>query len=149
MTTSFEQIKDELNQTLPSGSNMLLPPYTEEDTLTTKLSKTYRILIRSIRTKNRKLALTNAYFLGLLLSEPVDITRKFKKENSKHYQKIAESVYDIFEFNSSHILVTTSIDVQRISKLKRNEILQLRQIVQDLKIESIFHGVQNLEEESC
>ena len=149
MTSFFEQLKEELTQTLLLESDILLPPYTESDAMENKLNKTHRVLIRSIRTKNRKIALTNAYFLGLLLSESTDITRKFKKENSKHYQRIAESVFDIFEFNPSHILTTVSLNVQMIGKLKRNQVLQLQEVIQDLKLNSLLDRARNLEKESC
>ena len=62
---------------------------------------------------------------------------------------MAEYVYDIFESNPTHLLYTTTMNVQEIKKMKRNEVLYLRNIVQEEKFQSIFDGAQNLEEESC
>jgi hypothetical protein len=128
-----------------------MPPYTQTESKKNKIFITQRALSRAIQLKNRILALTNAFFLGLLLNEENSVSVKFryKRKLTKHYQTIAEYTYDIFEPNPSHLLYTTTLNVQDIRKIKRNEILYLRNIVQDQKFKSIFDGAQNLEEENC
>ena len=147
--SEIELFKDELSTTLLADLTTLCPVYQEDDSTEIKLNKTHRALVRSIRTKNRVLALTNAFFLGSLLSEVDSITRNYRRDMSDHYRRIAETVYDVFESNPSHLLYTTSISVKCLSKIKRSEVLQLRNFIQDLKLRSIFDGAQNLEEEDC
>ncbi len=148
---SIDLYKTELSQSLPSSLDLLMPPYTQTESKKNKIFITQRALSRAIQLKNRILALTNAFFLGLLLNEENSVSVKFryKRKLTKHYQTIAEYTYDIFEPNPSHLLYTTTLNVQDIRKIKRNEILYLRNIVQDQKFKSIFDGAQNLEEENC
>lgn len=145
----MEQIKTELSQTKNTLSETLFPPYNEDDRIKIKLNKAHQALIRSIKIKSRTLALTNAYSLGLLLNDIDPVVQSLKKKISRHYRHIAETVYDIFESNPSHLLYTTSIDVQMLSKLKRNQVLELRELVQKLKLQNIFDGAQNLVVEDC
>lgn len=145
----MEQIKTELTQAQSTSLETLIPPYDKDDQIGIKLDKAYRAMLRSLRLRNRSLALTNAYFLGLLFNSPTFETRKFRKEISEYYYRMANYVYDLFETDPSLMMSTTTITVQQIVKLKRKEILQLREIVQDLQFQSIFDGAQNLEEEDC
>lgn len=119
--------KMELSQPYSSMSAILLPPYSTDDSKENKISATKRALSRSIRLKSRTLALTNAYFLGLLINEEESISEKFciKRNLTKHYSTMAEYVYDIFEPNPTHLLYTTTMNVQEIKKMKRNEVLYL------------------------
>jgi hypothetical protein len=143
--------KIELKMPLSTPLDILLPPYNQNDSKKTKILITQRALARTIQLKNRILALTNAFFLGLLLNEENSTSEKFryKRKISKHYHTIAEYTYDIFELNPSHLLYTTTMNVQEIKKMKRREILCLRNVVQEQKFRFIFDGAQNLEEENC
>jgi hypothetical protein len=61
---------------------------------------------------------------------------------------MTEHMYDIFENDPSQIYQTNSLTIQLVRKLKKKQILRLREIV-DKNIQSGFDGAQNLEEENC
>ena len=131
--------------------DILFPPFNEVDSLEDHFENTQKALVRSIKMKNRILALTNAFFLGLLLNK-VTITKgkpKPRRKLTAYYTVIARYVYDIFEPNLSHLLYTTTMKVQEVKKLKRDEITYLRNIVSDIVVQSIFDRAQNLEKENC
>ena len=124
----------------------LMPPYKDKASLEKKLEISYHCLQRSIRLKSRILSLENAYYIGKLLNEEESYTQRFllKKNLTKHYQTMVENVYDLFEFNPTQILHTKYLNVQDIRRMKRSEVLYLR----DCLINS-FAGAQSLVEESC
>ncbi|CAB4414669.1 unnamed protein product [Rhizophagus irregularis] len=124
----------------PEEVGLLTPPYEEEASVERKILVTYNCLQRSIKLKSRILALENAYFVGKLLAEEESYSKRFllKKSLTKHYQTMVENTYDIFEYNSFQILRTKYLNVQDIRRMKRTEVLYLR----DCLIES-FAGAQN------
>ena len=139
--------EEELTQALPSQMDILFPPFNKSDSLETCFENTQRLLIRSIKMKNRILALSNAYFLGLLLNYSLVEKGKTnpKKRITEYYKVMARHVYDVFESNPSHLLYIRIITVQEIKKLRRNDIVYLRNIVSNMAFQSIFDGAQNLE----
>ena len=143
--------EEELTQTLPAQMDILFPPFNEIDSLESRFENTQKSLIRSIKMKNRILALSNAYFLGLLLNNSIIEKGKPnpKKKITDYYKVMARHVYDVFESNPSHLLYTRIMKVQEIKKLKRNEIIYFRNLVSNMAFQSIFDGAQNLEEENC
>ena len=62
--------------------DILFPPFNEVDSLEDHFENTQKALVRSIKMKNRILALTNAFFLGLLLNE-VTVTKGKPKPRRK------------------------------------------------------------------
>src|SRR5579859_2423383 len=129
--------EEELKRPLPMTIGELIPPFCLEDTIAERIKKTQKALTRSLRLKNRVMALTNAYFLGSLINNADSATEKFcnKRQLTRHYGTMAENVYDIFEPNPLHLLHTTSMTVQNIKKLKRSEILHLRNLLETKSLE--------------
>jgi hypothetical protein len=95
---------------------MIVPSYTDEMDREQKIKISYQNLQRSIRLKQRIIALMNAYFLGRLLSEIESTTERFvmKRKLTKHYQTMVDNTFDLFEFRPSQILQTKVISVQAI-----------------------------------
>jgi hypothetical protein len=141
----FQYFKEDIQETYPI-EGMIVPPYTDEMDREQKIKISYQNLQRSIRLKQRIIALMNAYFLGRLLSEIESTTERFviKRKLTKHYQTMVDNTFDLFEFRPSQILRTKVISVQAIRVMKHSQILELRELTL-----VTFAGAQNLEEESC
>ena len=105
--------KEELLQPFPSRMDILFLPFNEVNSLEDCFENIQKALARSIKMKNRILALTNAFFLGLLLNEVTVIKGKPKprKKLTAYYTIMARYVYDIFEPNPSHLLYTMTTKV--------------------------------------
>lgn len=125
----FEQ---DLSDTEPQDVEFPLPPYEETNTVEEKLLIAYHCLQRSIRLKSRTLSLVNAYYTGKALNEEIDPTqrKKLKKKLTKHYRVMSENCYDLFEVNPLQMLRTKYINVLDIRRLKRRQILFLRNTLQ-------------------
>lgn len=142
---NIEEILTDITASSPGTMDDLIPPYmlTVDDDQKYKL--TVKALRRSISLHNRMLAIINAYFLGKFLSElDVEQERRYKKRLTNHYNTIAKYTYDLFEQHPLQIFATHTLDVQAIRKLKRSQVLYLRQ-----KLLEFFVGTQNLGGESC
>ena len=98
----FWLFKKDLQESYPI-EGMIVPPYTEEMDIQEKVRISYLSLQRSIRLKQRIIALMNAYFLEKILSDIESTTDRFliKKRLTKHYQTMVENTYDLFECNPS------------------------------------------------
>jgi hypothetical protein len=147
MTSELEQ---EFEQYLPFNSDVPIPPYTNEMDLKTKIKVTQKALRRSIELRNRLTSLINAFYLGKLFNEFESVSEKFrnKQKVSKHYATMAENMYNIFENDPSQLYQTTCLTIQLVKKLKKKQILRLREIVEK-NSQLSFDGAQNLGEENC
>ena len=149
MTSSFAAFEAELQNDVPMQVGDWLLPKIDADTLEEKLQVMQNFLRRSLEVNDRMSALVNAFYLGKLLHQAENISRKFglKRTLTRHYATIAEYTYDIFEPNPYQILQTISMHVQAIKKLRRRQVLQLRRIVERNILLADFAGAQSLEEE--
>jgi len=74
---TIEEVIQDLCEVSSSPSVTMMPSYNESDTLEEKVQKSFQALRRTIKLKNRKEALINAYFLGLLFNNAVSFMVKF------------------------------------------------------------------------
>lgn len=130
----------------PLRPGPLVSPYDEELDLKQKLKLAYQALRRSIKRKNRLIALVNAYFLGKVLNEADDIRQEFqlKRELTPHYITIAENTYTLFEVDPVQILRTTKLDIRDIRRTKKKDLIA----IVDVKV-NVLVSTRNLEGESC
>lgn len=148
MDCPFAALENELRNGSSTEAGELSLPRIAGETLEEKLETVRRLLKRSLELKCRISALVNAYYLGKLLNQAEGVSKKYKlkKKLTTHYAVMAEYTYDIFEPNPYQILQTSLIDVQKIKKLKRKQVLQLRSSIES-NVYINFAGAQNLEEE--
>ena len=148
MDRSFATLETEFQSDLIVEIRELPLPRIEDETLGGKLETVRQLLRRSIELRDRVPALVNAFHLGKLLNQTRNATTKskLKKNLTSHYATVAEYTYDIFELNPCQILHTSSISVQTIRRLKRRQVLRLRNIIENNVIYNNFAGAQNLGE---
>jgi hypothetical protein len=120
-------IMNEIQNNYVSTAIIVPPPYNENMTLEEKFSITYRELQRKTRNKNRILSLVNAFYLGKLLDETPDrlTLSRYQNKMTSHFFRISRNTFEIFKDFPEQIGETTSITVQIIRRLKRNEINQI------------------------
>ena len=96
------------------------------------------------------MTLVNAYYLGNLFNQAEFTAQEFKAKNSttKHYATMAEYTFTIFEEDPSQIYQMTFLTTQTIKKMKQNQVLRLRTLVEE-NVQKGFDGAQSLGEENC
>ena len=142
---TLETLISDMCLNFPADVTIFEPPYLGNQTVAKQIDLVYRQLKRSIRLKNRTLSLVNAFYLGKLLVT-IDSTVeqiRLKRKLTKHYVTMAEFTFDIFEHNPDQIMRVQVLNVQDIRKLKRSQVLLLRDesFRTDLLV---FDGAQNL-----
>ena len=77
------------------------------------------------------MSLTNAYYLGELLSnmDSMKDRLRYKQKLTKHYSTIAEYTYDLFELNPKQMMHIRQTTIQDIRKLKCSQVLELRNLI--------------------
>lgn len=143
---SFQNFINDVQEIYPIEVEPLIPPFQNEDNIEKQLLRTYNCLQRTIKLRSRILSLINAYFIGKILAGVESTTQRFlfKRKLTKHYQTMVENTFDLFEYNPSQIMRTKFLSVQDLRKMKRVEVLYLRDCLLDP-----FAGAQSLAEESC
>ena len=104
-TLQYDQIKDELLETFPIAPGELYPLYSDEMANKEKITVAYQALKRSIRSKDRKMALISAYFIGRILAETKNTTEEYRLKSllTRHYVALAEKTYLLFKANPPQI----------------------------------------------
>ena len=127
----FTDIFMDIQQTLPEEITLPPPPYSNESDFKEKFTATYQSLMRSIHLRDRLLALVNSFFLGQLLNQLQTPGARiaYKKKMTVHYATMVENTFDIFEHCPIQIMRTTELNVQIIKKLKKNQVLELRDAI--------------------
>jgi hypothetical protein len=133
-------ISDEIKNNFSSTAIVIPPPYNETMELEEKFSIVYRELQRKTRIKNRILALMNAFYLGKLLDEIPErsILSRYQNRVTSHFLRLSRNTFEIFKDFPEQIGETTSINVQMIRRLKRNEINRIISNNGTLIINNIF-----------
>ena len=124
-------IEQDLKETEPQDIDFPPAPYSDTNTLEEKVLIAYHCLQRSLRLKSRTLSLVNAYFIGKAINQEIDVYRKqaLRRKLTHHYRIMVDNVYDLFEVNPLQMLRTKFVTVQEIRKMKRAQILFLRETI--------------------
>ena len=111
----------------------VIPPYSSEATLDDKFNLLYKSLRRSIKLRSRTSSLINAYFLGKLLSDldTSTLQHRYKRKLTSHYVTMVDYTFDLFEYLPAHIYITKLLTVQTIRRMKRSDILGIRNKIVD------------------
>ena len=133
-------ISDEIKDNFKSTAIVIPPPYNENMELEEKFSIVYRELQRKTRVKNRILALMNAFYLGKLLDEIPErsILSRYQNRVTSHFLRLSRNTFEIFKDFPEQIGETSTITVQMLRKLKRNEISRIISNNENIIINSIF-----------
>ena len=133
-------ISDEIKDNFKSTAIVIPPSYNENMELEEKFSIVYRELQRKTRVKNRILALMNAFYLGKLLDEIPErsILSRYQNRVTSHFLRLSRNTYEIFKDFPEQIGETSTITVQMLRKLKRNEISRIISNNENIIINSIF-----------
>ena len=133
-------ISDEIKDNFKTTAIVIPPPYNENMELEEKFSIVYRELQRKTRVKNRILALMNAFYLGKLLDEIPErsILSRYQNRVTSHFLRLSRNTFEIFKDFSEQIGETSTITVQMLRKLKRNEISRIISNNENIIINSIF-----------
>ena len=133
-------INDEIKNNFKSTAIVIPPPYNENMELEEKFSIVYRELQRKTRVKNRILALMNAFYLGKLLDEIPErsILSRYQNRVTSHFLRLSRNTFEIFKDFPEQIGETSTITVQMLRKLKRNEISRIISNNENLIINNIF-----------
>ena len=146
-TPSLQEIREDLSEVLPITPGEIYPPYLNAISDNQKVEMALCALRRKIKSKDRKMALISAYFLGKIFAEAGSSTREYqlKSQVTEHYTVMAESTYLLFEDIPEQILRTKVLTVQHVRKLHRPTIRQLAAEVRTF----LFVGTQGLTGEDC
>jgi hypothetical protein len=133
-------ISDEIKDNFKTTAIVIPPPYNENMELEEKFSIVYRELQRKTRVKNRILALMNAFYLGKLLDEIPErsILSRYQNRVTSHFLRLSRNTFEIFKDFPEQIGETSTITVQMLRKLKRNEISRIISNNENLIINNIF-----------
>jgi hypothetical protein len=133
-------ISDEIKDNFKTTAIVIPPPYNENMELEEKFSIVYRELQRKTRVKNRILALMNAFYLGKLLDEIPErsILSRYQNRVTSHFLRLSRNTFEIFKDFPEQIGETSTITVQMLRKLKRNEISRIISNNENIIINSIF-----------
>ena len=133
-------ISEEIKSNFNSTAIVIPPPYNENMELEEKFSIVYRELQRKTRVKNRILALMNAFYLGKLLDEIPErsILSRYQNRVTSHFLRLSRNTFEIFKDFPEQIGETSTITVQMLRKLKRNEISRIISNNENIIINSIF-----------
>ncbi|HWZ22651.1 MAG TPA: hypothetical protein VNW06_08355 [Cytophagaceae bacterium] len=133
-------ISDEIKDNFKTTAIVIPPPYNENMELEEKFSIVYRELQRKTRIKNRILALMNAFYLGKLLDEIPErsILSRYQNRVTSHFLRLSRNTFEIFKDFPEQIGETSTITVQILRKLKRNEISRIISNNENIIINSIF-----------
>jgi hypothetical protein len=133
-------ISDEIKDNFKTTAIVIPPPYNENMELEEKFSIVYRELQRKTRVKNRILALMNAFYLGKLLDEIPErsILSRYQNRVTSHFLRLSRNTFEIFKDFPEQIGETSTITVQILRKLKRNEISRIISNNENIIINSIF-----------
>ena len=133
-------ISDEIKDNFKLTAIVIPPPYNENMELEEKFSIVYRELQRKTRVKNRILALMNAFYLGKLLDEIPErsILSRYQNRVTSHFLRLSRNTFEIFKDFPEQIGETSTITVQMLRKLKRNEISRIISNNENIIINSIF-----------
>jgi hypothetical protein len=133
-------ISDEIKDNFKTTAIVIPPPYNENMELEEKFSIVYRELQRKTRIKNRILALMNAFYLGKLLDEIPErsILSRYQNRVTSHFLRLSRNTFEIFKDFPEQIGETSTITVQMLRKLKRNEISRIISNNKNLIINNIF-----------
>ena len=82
----------------------------------------------------------NAFYLGKLLDEIPErlILSRYQNRVTSHFLRLSRNTFEIFKDFPEQIGETTSITVQMLRKLKRNEISRIISNNENIIINSIF-----------
>ncbi|GES88278.1 hypothetical protein GLOIN_2v1478891 [Rhizophagus clarus] len=117
MVENFQRVCEDLSNIGQVNIELMGPPYNETMDDKSKISITYKCLLRAQRLKQRKTALTYAFYLGKLIESCPIIQKLAKKDISDHYYQTAIRTYYIFEINSFQIMGTQEITLSMIRRL--------------------------------
>ena len=133
-------ISDEIKNNFNSTAIVIPPPFNDNMELEEKFSIVYRELQRKTRIKNRILALMNAFYLDKLLDEIPErsILSRYQNRVTSHFLRLSRNTFEIFKDFPEQIGETTSITVQMLRRLKRNEINRIISNNENIIINSIF-----------
>ena len=133
-------ISDEIKDNFKTTAIVIPPPYNENMELEEKFSIVYKELQRKTRVKNRILALMNAFYLGKLLDEIPErsILSRYQNRVTSHFLRLSRNTFEIFKDFPEQIGETSTITVQMLRKLKRNEISRIISNNENIIINSIF-----------
>ena len=133
-------ISDEIKDNFKTTAIVIPPPYNENMELEEKFSIVYRELQRKTRVKNRILALMNAFYLGKLLDEIPErsILSRYQNRVTSHFLRLSRNTFEIFKDFPEQIGETSTITIQMLRKLKRNEISRIISNNKNIIINSIF-----------
>ena len=133
-------ISDEIKDNFKTTAIVIPPPYNENMELEEKFSIVYRELQRKTRVKNRILVLMNAFYLGKLLDEIPErsILSRYQNRVTSHFLRLSRNTFEIFKDFPEQIGETSTITVQMLRKLKRNEISRIISNNENIIINSIF-----------
>ena len=133
-------ISDEIKDNFKTTAIVIPPPYNENMELEEKFSIVYRELQRKTRVKNRILALINAFYLGKLLDEISErsILSRYQNRITSHFLRLSRNMFEIFKDFPEQIGETSTITIQILRKLKRNEISRIISNNENIIIDRIF-----------
>ena len=133
-------ISDEIKDNFKLTAIVIPPPYNENMELEEKFSIVYRELQRKTRVKNRILALMNAFYLGKLLDEIPErsILSRYQNRVTSHFLRLSRNTFKNFKDFPEQIGETSTITVQMLRKLKRNEISRIISNNENIIINSTF-----------
>jgi len=134
----------DLQTLLPQGYQLPPAPYTPDQDYKEQIRTTQIALKRAIDLQQRLKALVHAFYLGQLFDDVESTAKKFKRKRlvSRHYGRMAENIFDVFESDPTQMLDTIIINVQEAQKWKRGKILYYRSIV-EAHARLSFAGAQN------
>ena len=124
----------------------VIPPYSNEATLDDKFNLLYKSLRRSIKLRSHTSSLINAYFLEKFINDldTPTLQHRYKRKLISHYVTMVDYTFDLFEYLPAHIYITKLLTVQTIRRMKRSDILGVRN-----KIVDHLAGAPNLGGEDC
>src|SRR3954447_5920115 len=124
---TLEEIQAELLEIFLTNAGPLIPSYEEGQGNKQKLKLAYQSLRRSIKRKDRLIALVNAYFLEKVLNETEGPRQEYqlKRELTLHYITMAENAYILFEVDPIQILCTTKLDIKDVQQTRKKNIVDI------------------------
>ena len=123
---TFLLVLDELLKREPAVPVVPPPPYRPTDKYINKVQTTYAKMIRALSVYQRQHALLYAYYLGQLINgENTTSSQRKKAESlvSKHYAKIAERTFRIFEVDPGQIFRTVALTTMDLYNLSLQDYL--------------------------
>jgi hypothetical protein len=138
----YQNVLEDLRQRYPVEVLPYVPPYKETASMDEKFDALYETIDRAKRLGDRKLQLSNAYFIGQFLMKEVSLNSlrsHYSRRLSIHYRTVASRTYLIFEcFGAAQIMRTSYTTLTTIRELRQEEYTDL--VARSWRI---FNGVEN------